>query len=412
MNSWNENNFLDRLMPHLQQKFYADRNHCPEADTICAVVDGEASAWIQSVFAEHLTQCPQCSELYRRMCAANSSSIPEQDAEWTSTEKRLGNWFDAFLASKTPVHRQQLAKSSRSGRRNFWEAITAWRIPLAVSAAGVLVLVAAGLLIRRPPVAPQPIAEQRILQPQSAAVPTPQTSTPPKPSATISNTPLVAKGNTSPENLGGKHGTASARLPEPGAATGDEIARGATPTLTDPSLSAPVAKADENRNANAKLRPPPSGGTKAAALVSPSSPSAPAGAKASLSAGATPKLPISFRLESGTRLWISLRSVDRQSDGNFRFVGTLLLPVSQGGSIRLDRGTEVHGTGSANQKQVSVVIGKLVVQGVPYAVTSAPLEARPPGSGIAVQFNSGQELEMWLASTSVFARAPGEAGRR
>jgi hypothetical protein len=412
MNSWNENNFLDRLMPHLQQTFDCDRNRCPEADTICAVADGEASPRLQAVLAEHLRQCPQCSDLYRRMCAANSPSIPEQDAEWTSAEERLGNWFDAFLASKAPVDRQQLAKPSRVGWRNFWEAITAWRIPLAVSFAGVLVLVAAGLLIRRPPVASQQTAEQTILQPQPAASPAQQTSIPPKPAAVISNTPLVAKGNTSPENLGVKPGTALERLTKPGAATGNEMASGATSTLLRPSLSAPVTRTGENQTADAQLPPQPSGGTKATALVSPHLQSAPGGAKADSSAGAAPKLPISFRLESGTRLWISLQSVNRQPDGNFRFVGTLQLPVSHGNRILLDRGTEIHGSVSVSQKPVSVVIGKLVVQGVPYAVASTPLEAHPPGTGIAVQFNSGQVLEVWLASTSVFACVPGEAEQR
>ena len=413
MNSFNENDFLERLMPHLQQEVNLAPSRCPDADTICAIADGEASEWIRGVFAEHLTQCPRCSELYKRVRAVDSSSIAEQDIDWTSVEKRLGNWFEAFIASKASVQRQQSNMSLRSRRNKFWEVVTAWRIPLAVSFAGVLVLVAAGLLFRRPPVASQQTAAQTILPPHPVASSAQQTSTPAKPSA-IPNTPLAAKGSTSPEDLGVQRGTISDRLTELGPAIAPEVASRTSSFPIDPRSQAPAAASTgENRTvADAQQRTQSRAGTKAAALVSQYPRPAP-NTKLGISAGAALKLPASFQLESGTRLWISLRTIDRHSDGHFTFAGTLLLPVTQAKSIRLDQRTEIEGAGSVSQKKVSVVIAKLIVQGVPYAVANAPVEPHSSGAGgNAVQFDSGQVLEMWLASTSVFARVPVETGQR
>jgi len=410
MNFFNDNDFLERLMPHLQREVNLAPSRCPDADTICAIADGEASEWIQGVFAEHLTQCPRCSELYRRVRAADSSSIAEQDIDWTSVEKRLDDWFEAFIASNAPVQRRQSNVSLRSRRDKLWEVVTAWRIPLAVSFACMLVLVAAGLLFRRPPVTSQQTAAQTILPPHPVAR-SQQTSTPAKPSA-IPNTPSAAKGSTFPGDLGVKRGTTSDRLTELEPAIAPEVASRASSAPIDTRSHAPVASTGENRTFDAQQHTQPRAGTKAAALVSQYPRPAP-NTKLGISAGAALKLPASFQLESGTRLWISLRTIDRHSDGHFTFAGTLLLPVTQAKSIRLDQRTEIEGAGSVSQKKVSVVIAKLIVQGVPYAVANAPVEAHSSGAGgNAVQFDSGQVLEMWLASTSVFARVPVETGQR
>jgi hypothetical protein len=117
--------------------------------------------------------------------------------------------------------------------------------------------------------------------------------------------------------------------------------------------------------------------------------------------------PAHFRLEAGTRLWIRLNSVNRQPDGGFTFQGSLLLPVNRANEVLLDRGTEVNGSGSLSQGRTSLFITDLVVQGTRYVLsrTTGSTHAQPPGRGEAVQFDSGQILEMWLASASNYEKA-------
>jgi hypothetical protein len=115
-----------------------------------------------------------------------------------------------------------------------------------------------------------------------------------------------------------------------------------------------------------------------------------------------------FKLEAGTRLWIRLNSVKRQPGGSFTFQGSLLLPVNRAHEVLLDRGTEVNGSGSVSQGRTSLFITELVVQGARYILSGATgaTDARPPGTGGAVQFDSGQVLEMWLASSSTYEKGP------
>jgi hypothetical protein len=44
MNSWNEGNFLERLMPPLKQKISVGDDPCPDAETLCAVIERKETA--------------------------------------------------------------------------------------------------------------------------------------------------------------------------------------------------------------------------------------------------------------------------------------------------------------------------------------------------------------------------------
>jgi len=42
MSDWNEHNFLERLAPQLRQKSGGAVGPCPAAETLCAVIEGQA----------------------------------------------------------------------------------------------------------------------------------------------------------------------------------------------------------------------------------------------------------------------------------------------------------------------------------------------------------------------------------
>ena len=40
MSDWNEDNFFERLTPQLRRKLRGENGPCPDADTLCAVIEG------------------------------------------------------------------------------------------------------------------------------------------------------------------------------------------------------------------------------------------------------------------------------------------------------------------------------------------------------------------------------------
>ncbi len=95
MSNWNEDNFLEKLVPQLRRELGTEQNSCPDSATLCAVMDGEASAWLRHTFSGHLVQCPTCAHLYRRLQDFGKGELPEHDAEWERADKRLHNWFQS-----------------------------------------------------------------------------------------------------------------------------------------------------------------------------------------------------------------------------------------------------------------------------------------------------------------------------
>lgn len=113
-----------------------------------------------------------------------------------------------------------------------------------------------------------------------------------------------------------------------------------------------------------------------------------------------------LRLESGVRLWIHVTSINRQPDGSFTFRGNLLQPLALANANQLDQGTELAGSGAANNGHVTVVVREFTVGGTNYALQqdNAIGSNRPPGTGLAVELAPGKLLEVWLASWSVYRK--------
>ena len=54
MNGWQENDFLEKLLPSRRAKLDANRPACPDAATLIAVAEGDTNDWLNEAVAGHL----------------------------------------------------------------------------------------------------------------------------------------------------------------------------------------------------------------------------------------------------------------------------------------------------------------------------------------------------------------------
>ncbi len=168
MNDWSEDNFLERLAPQLRQKLGGADSPCPDAEALCAVLDGEARQPERDAVVAHLSQCAACAYLGTRLVRFDNEGPTESEAAWNLTRTRLDNWLEGFLHSEAAR-----ARSFRSGGPSWrffsWEAIrgflTSMKIVWASSVVLALGLIVDGALVLKYRVAHMP-------QVQMAARPT------------------------------------------------------------------------------------------------------------------------------------------------------------------------------------------------------------------------------------------------
>ena len=117
-----------------------------------------------------------------------------------------------------------------------------------------------------------------------------------------------------------------------------------------------------------------------------------------------------IRLDAGTRVWITLKSVHPRADGASEFRGAVLLPVTQSGAVLIGRNSEVSGVMSVRNGKRSVQILEFLSTGAHYRLRGASGEAnlRLLGAGQALEFDAGKVLETWMASASTYEKVPGE----
>jgi hypothetical protein len=125
---------------------------------------------------------------------------------------------------------------------------------------------------------------------------------------------------------------------------------------------------------------------------------------------AVPAPPL-IRLDAGTRVWITLKSIHPRADGVSEFRGLVLLPVTQSGVTLLGRNTEVSGTMTVSNGKRSVQIREFLTVGARYRLRGATGEAnlRLLGAGEVVQFDAGRVLETWMAVVSTYDKQFGES---
>ncbi|MGA2000822.1 MAG: hypothetical protein ABSG52_12570 [Terriglobales bacterium] len=505
--SWSEDDFLERLMPQLRRELGGGNGACPDAATVLAVIEGEASDWLRNAYAQHLAQCFECSELDSRLRNFDRPVLVKDEAEWKQTEKRLDNWLSAHLESRAAASRR--AAEERASRPGFWESIwrpgLAWRISWALGLVALFAIGAGVYVKSRGPVPSQeakgpalatPAAAPEIQLPAENAHPKseapestePQMASAPQPPSQVKPRPKPAEPATAakkarpsepqqqaalepPPAIPAVSETEHAASPEgaPAAAHDSQAvqgqpSQGPSKALTNPDVvkmaraklgdgiiisamkasdcnfdtsvtamvklkeagvSDPVIQAmhDTQQAATAaapepqvqaSARPPsnqPAATTSGSRSFDPfakavqSSP-VKAGIGRPPSATVALNLPVSLHLDAGVRLWIVLASVNRQADGSFSFRGSLLQPLNSAGSSKLDRDTEVSGSGTVAQSRPSLLISQIVFRGAPYKLKTigGSGHAQTTGSGGVVPFENGKVFEMWLSSESDYER--------
>jgi hypothetical protein len=383
MNGWNEDNFLEEMMPLLREK--SGRGRCPDAEALCAALDGRAPGKVREAVAAHATDCPECAQLCARLRGFTAGGF--EAAEWPETEQRLDQWMQVFLRARAAESLQQAPAPARiswwRGFRLQWVLVPA-----------MVILVAAGVLWlgRTPTAVPgNQMAAAGPSAPEAPVFPEEQKPSPARTELSVVKPDVVKP--TEPVALPPLPQLAPPRQ-EP-----------AAPPQTAPA-EAPAPVTAEPQPARSSAPPGPAGQTSLTAMQAQSSSPPPRPA-----APAQP-LPEAVRIDAGTRVWILLKSTNQRANGGFEFRGVVLLPVTRGGAVVLDRETEVYGFGTVNQGRTSIRIVEFVWRGARYRLREAAgTAAKDLGAGPAVEFNAGQVLETWLATVSTYEKVSGVAPR-
>ncbi len=366
MIDWNEDNFLEKLTPQLRQGCGGTIGPCPDAETLRAVIEGEARGPERDAVMEHLSRCAACAELRSRLLNFDnfeSVSLPEPETVWNQTRTRLDNWLESFLHSEAA---RALSAKGRKPSRKFsgWESISNLFIPRkivwAAGVAAVLVLIADAALW---------VEYKRVQAPQGqvAARATVTLKPPAKP----------ALSSTSPErNLPTKAGQAA--IPSAPNQAPKPVAHPRTPAFQPnaPPRTGPAVPPGES-------------------ILAPPSPP--------INGASPPAIghPPTIRLGLADRLLIVLSSISPKPDGSFQFHGTLLLAVAQPGTVPLNQGTEVIGVGTKSQGKTSLAVTEFVAQGARYTLKdgSGAMNAKTPGAVGEEDFDPSQLLNKWPTVT-------------
>ncbi len=454
MTGWNEDNFLEKIIQLLGQRSGTAR--CPEAAAFLAASDGDISGVLKIAMAEHASGCPDCRDLQQRIERFDAPMVTDHDTEWKQTEKRLDDWLESFLASNAAVHRER-DRVRASRLRLFWTRLIGpnvlgqlrWALVPAAAIGLVICSILAGRVsVRRAPqvtaeaqrvpatmVPPRVAVEQRAseAEPTGKSQDSRTAQTPPKPAqgGTIASnaprrigppgaSPIAPQGGASPTD------TAVLALPGPSNPEKTPISSPREPLQAPSGESAPVSPSVRGgrtvETAESSGSTPWIASSRPGAL--PSSRATPSGLRsivASRGVAHAPEAkeerpsavpaPPEIRLDAGTRVWISLKSIHPRADGVSEFRGLVLLPVTQSGATLLGRNAEVSGTMTVRNGKRSVQILEFLSAGAHYKLRGATGEAdlRLLGAGEVVQFDAGRVLETWMAAVSTYEKQSGES---
>ena len=444
MNGWNEDNFLEELMPLLRRERAADQ--CPEAKAFYAVADGEASEVSRNAIAAHADRCPACRDLQQRIQAFEAPMLTGQETEWEQAEGRLDSWSARFLKSDAAVFqvgRRTKQSHARSWRRRLASQPFPWQVRWALVPVAAVALVVCSFLVGR-------LSAPQRRQLKADATSHGRSSPNPTPAGTVAHSRILEGTPDREPQL-----THAAPQTQPGAAHGAVVASNA-PARMNPAAASPVARRESVHATDTAVLAAPAPSNPEEAPVAPVSPSvrgeravetaktsgtapsvspevpgtlssrraaqsgmrsvmalrggAPAPATTAEHSPAIPAASV-IRLEAGTRVWIVLKSVRPRADGVSEFHGAVLLPVTQSGAVLLARNAEVSGTMTVRNGKKSVQILGFLSTGAQYRLRGARGEAnlRLLGAGEAVEFDAGRVVETWMASASTYEKLSTES---
>jgi hypothetical protein len=444
MTSWNEDNFLEKLMPYRQRGGNSERQTCPDSASLSAFVANELGANEREAMAVHVARCSECAALHDRLVRFSEAPLTVQDVEWKNAEKRLGNWMEDFLRSQPGATLKQPEVETASDGLRFEpkrKRSLSWVVQWALGAVTGLAIVAGGVLLLRfqqlshsresevavqeesPAVIQSPSDEKRNESTVDDTITTPKREN--RRAITIRPTApvlpdLAAAVPVQEANRQGAEGGEERKesqiadnapaLPSPGADAHlhTSIAQ-VSPRQRQPSTGRGLHSGGGFLGGSViRIAPPPLPTLPTAYGPTPAgSSSSPAPAPQAL-VGVSLDRRASFQIKGDTRIWIQCSSTIPQTDGTFPIQGTLQQPIMQVGTILLAQGTEVHGFATLVGGKISqVVLNQFIVNGTQYSLlnqVSGEANAPLPGAGRIVQFESGQVLELFYDTNSVYQR--------
>jgi hypothetical protein len=417
MNDWREDNFLERLARSSRKDVALGQ--CPSAESLCAKIEDEGSTPRSNELTEHIRGCPTCSEILRRVARFEQIDAVDSDAEAIEAERRLDSWMKGFLSLRS-LHRPtpaEVAVPKAIPRPSIPKPRSIWSMQWAFAAAATVIIVASLVYIRRSIIALAPVHEVA-QNPPGAQVPKapperppveeprPATSSgeiahihkPPRTSSVTVERPSSVQAPEAPKESGTEIAMQKppTEVPSPQAANGN-------PTVSPTVQPTPVMLGQEQ---SGQVSPPSDGGMNSRPQTSSPMPSKSGLRTSSSSAGVshtTFQPPI--HLPAGTRVWLTLSSVNPLPGGRFEFHANLLLSVTDAsGGVLFEKGAQVLGSGQTIDGKTSVQIAEIASRGLRYRSNSSQSRAlNGPAAGKAVSFQGGQVLETWLDSPSTFS---------
>jgi len=431
MTRWDEEHFLDTIIPLLAEMAATER--VPDCETPSAGVEEERPSEVISLRA--LKSFP-ARDLALRLQGFDNAVADPPDEALEQAEERLDQWMRGFLASATVNAQRQSAerlpaKTRLAGLSGFFNFnLTRWILIPAAVCSVIVISFFAGRRSLSP--REREYAANQVPAQANQAVAGQPTSTNTRPETRRETTPAQPQGAASTTGLNSKTdlpstppraGRPDAELPANHNAQVNAPSpefHQAPPGEVELSEAASQSGSDKtstqfDKVPNVAISPGPAA-SRPAPNVRPSTPVAVRAARSingnsnrvASAPASRSNVPVRnlVQLEAGTRVWISLKSVRRQSEALAEFDGTLLLPVTQSGSVVLDRDTLVSGTISTVGGKATIQIRELHLNGVPYELTSAGggMTVHAASAGTAVEFDAGKVIETWMSSASTYSR--------
>jgi hypothetical protein len=227
--SWDESNFIERLVPALQHPRNSHTDNCPGDEVLCSLVDNELDAATKDRILGHIRECPACAHLTSQLQAFGQEGLDE-DPDWENTGKRLDLWMESFLAAQTavvpdpgitaPADSSWKRRLGRGGRIGIWLSATA--LAAAGAAAAIALGAWPGSWGRQ---VSQPAAEtERLASASPAAAPSALPIEISRPAAPIPG-PTPATAGTGSSSSGDQAGLQGHREPSASASGTSEIER-------------------------------------------------------------------------------------------------------------------------------------------------------------------------------------------
>ena len=369
-------------MVHVRRERGVEPDPCPDAETVSAVLEGDVPPLLREHVHEHLRQCPVCSAL-RDQLSNFDVEAPLSEAAWQQTEKRLDNWVDALLrAQNAAAQRTKLNETPTRSQHwaGFWRFFSSRSVVWGMGVAVVLIFVVEAVFVAeywRELVPPAQLASRPAAPPigPSSGVPATRPVRNSQQHGETKPIPAGVERAAAPPEVGRHSGPLASARPEP-----------PPPPAQAPTRSLPRSSA----LATASMRVPPPARS---AAIAPAP---------------------SVRLEPEDHLLVAVSSARRLENGTLEFRGTLLLPIVHSGSVPLDKGAELVGTGTTSGGKTSLTVLGFSVQGDRYALHSGSgaVRGETPGKGGSVDLERSQVLEMWSLSPAVYEKTPRAEGQQ